>query len=110
MMQILSLLGMYFDAVVVFVTNSSLLFRLPVVNVLAVIASLARFEHLSNIDEIPKNFMSLDSDSKWGFCFVYSCMYMHNTCATQVHHISKRESPILSFIVMHGLPTSNSSI
>ena len=28
MMQILDLLGIYFDAVVVFVTNSSLLFRL----------------------------------------------------------------------------------
>ena len=28
MMQILGLLGMYFDALVVFVTNSSLLFRL----------------------------------------------------------------------------------
>ena len=28
MMQILGLLGMYFDAAVVFVTNSSLLFRL----------------------------------------------------------------------------------
>ena len=28
-MQILDLLGMYFDAVVVFVTNSTLLFRLP---------------------------------------------------------------------------------
>ena len=28
MMQILGLFGMYFDAVVVFVTNSSLLFRL----------------------------------------------------------------------------------
>ena len=30
LMQILDLLGMYFDAVVVFVTNSSLLFRLAV--------------------------------------------------------------------------------
>ena len=30
MIQILGLLGMYFDAVVVFVTNSSLLFRLAV--------------------------------------------------------------------------------
>ena len=29
-MQILDLLGMYFDAVVVFVTNSSLLFRFAV--------------------------------------------------------------------------------
>ena len=75
------ILVMYFDAVVVFVTNSSLLFRLSVVNFLAVIASLARFEHLSNIDEIPKNFMSLDSDSKWGFCFVYSCI-----CTTLVLH------------------------
>ena len=28
-MQIVGLLGMYFDAVVVFITKSSLLFRLP---------------------------------------------------------------------------------
>ena len=32
MMQILGLVGLYFDAAVVFVTNSSLLFRLAVAN------------------------------------------------------------------------------
>ena len=44
-MQILGLLGMYFDAAVVFVTSHSLLFRLA----LAILCSLMRFQQFKKV-------------------------------------------------------------
>ena len=44
-MQILGLLGIYFDAAVVFVTSHSLLFRLS----LAILCSLLRFQQFKKV-------------------------------------------------------------
>ena len=60
-MQILDLLGMYFDAVVVFVTNSSLLFRFTLAILWDVIvdfsifcAQLCKIGHVGNLNFPPR--------------------------------------------------------
>ena len=58
-MEILGLLSMYFDATVVFVTNSSLLFRLAMANGHTVGVKLQKYESLT------KNLVKLQVHKNW---------------------------------------------